>query len=360
MARSRQQAHDSFSLAPGLRMELVAAEPLIDSPVAMAFDERGFLYVAENRGYPTGPAAGEAPLGRIARLEDTDADGRFDRRTEFATGLTFPNGVMPSRDGLIVTCAPDILYLKDTDGDGQADQCSVWFTGFSTTGSTQLRVSHPTLGLDNWIYVTSGLTGGSVTCPRHPERPPLTFGRTDFRFRPDLSEYETCDGGGQYGLCFDDAGHRFICYNRVQVQHVVLPSRYLRRNPHLAFSETIQNCPTDLAPEPLKGHGQGARLFPISANVTTADSHAGTFTAACGVFIARGGSFPAMYAGGAFSCDPTGNLVHFDRISPRGATFTAKPVLEEAASSWPVQTTGFVPSFSPRARTKRLHLRHVS
>ncbi|HVU88135.1 MAG TPA: PVC-type heme-binding CxxCH protein [Pirellulales bacterium] len=326
-ALSPRQALDSFALAPGLRVELVAAEPLVDSPVAIAFDQQGYLYVAENRGYPSGPAPGEPPMGRIARLADTDGDGRYDRRTDFATDLTFPNGVLPWRGGLIVTCAPDILYLKDTDGDGQADERTVWFTGFATTGSTQLRVSHPTLGLDNWVYVTSGLTGGSVTCPAHPERPALKFGRTDFRFRPDLSAYETCDGGGQYGLCFDDAGHRFICYNRVQVQHVVLSSRYLQRNPHLAFSETVENCPTDLAPEPLAGHGQGARLFPISANITTADSHAGTFTAACGVFVWRGGNLPEQYTGGAFSCDPTGNLVHFDQLKPHGATFTAEPIL---------------------------------
>jgi len=325
---SPQQALASFVLEPGLRLELVAAEPLLDSPVAMAFDERGRLFVAENRGYPQGPPAGEAPLGRIALLEDTDADGQFDKRTEFAAGLTFPNGVMPWRGGLIVTCAPDILYLRDTDGDGIADQRTVWFTGFATTGSTQLRVSHPTLGIDNWIYVTSGLTGGNVTCPAHSERPALKFGRTDFRFRPDLSEYETCDGGGQYGLCFDDFGQRFVCYNRVQVQHVVLPSRYLRRNSHLAFSETLENCPVDLAPEPLKGHGQGARLYPLSTNVTTADSHAGTFTAACAVFVWRAGNLPERFDGGVFSCDPTGNLVHFDRLEPHGATFRALPARE--------------------------------
>src|ERR1700742_1278422 len=77
-ALAPQQALHSFALASGLRVELVAAEPSVDSPVAMAFDEQGYLYVAENRGYPTGPAAGEPPLGRIARLSDTDGDGRYD------------------------------------------------------------------------------------------------------------------------------------------------------------------------------------------------------------------------------------------------------------------------------------------
>src|SRR5947207_14988005 len=66
-----EKAPLSFQMEPSLRLELVAAEPLVASPVAMVFDERGRMYVAENRGYPTGPAAGEPPVGRIALLEDT-------------------------------------------------------------------------------------------------------------------------------------------------------------------------------------------------------------------------------------------------------------------------------------------------
>lgn len=313
----------AFRLEPGVKIELVAAEPTVESPVAMAFDERGRLYVAENRGYPTGPGEGQPPAGRIALLEDADGDGRFEKRTDFATGLTFPNGVMPWKGGLIVTCAPDVLYLKDTDGDGKADERKVLFTGFAVSGSTQLRVSHPTLGLDNWVYLTSGLTGGSVVSPDFPDRSPIELKRTDFRFRPDDDQYEAADGGAQFGQTFDDWGRRFICYNRVQVQHVVLGSRVLKRNPYLAFSETVQNCPAELSPEPLKGHGAAARLFPISSNVTTADSHAGTFTAACAVTIYRGTGLPSNYRGGAFSCDPTGNLIHFDRLEPNGATFSA-------------------------------------
>jgi putative membrane-bound dehydrogenase-like protein len=321
-----ERALAEFRLEPGLKIELVSAEPTIDSPVALAFDERGRMYVAENRGYPTGPGEGEPPAGRIALLEDFDGDGRFEKRTDFATGLTFPNGLMPWKGGLIVTCAPEILYLKDIDGDGQADLREVLFTGFSTSGSTQLRVSHPTLGLDNWVYLTSGLTGGNVVSPRFPERPPIELKRTDLRFRPDSDQYEAADGGAQFGQTFDDWGRRFICYNRVQVQHVVLPSRVLRRNPHLAFSETVQNCPVDVVPEPLKGHGAGARLFPLSSNVTTADSHAGTFTAACAVTVHRGTGLPEGYRGGAFSCDPAGNLIHFDQLEPNGATFAARRV----------------------------------
>jgi putative heme-binding domain-containing protein len=116
--------------------------------------------------------------------------------------------------------------------------------------------------------------------------------------------------------------------NRVQVQQVVLPSRYLRRNPHVGFGDTVQDLPESMLPEPLKGHGASARIFPISQNITTADSHAGTFTAACGVTIFRGTALPEEYRGCAFSCDPAGNLVHYDRLVPAGATFKAQRVRE--------------------------------
>jgi putative membrane-bound dehydrogenase-like protein len=325
-----EEAPRSFRLAPGLRLELVAAEPLVASPVALAFDERGRLYVAENRGYPTGPGKDAPPAGRVAMLEDTDGDGRMDRRAEFAEGLTFPNGVMPWKGGLIVTCAPDVFFLRDADGDGKADERRVLFTGFATTGSTQLRVSHPTLSIDNWTYLTSGLSGGAVVSPAVPDRPAVALKRTDFRFRPDGDSWEAADGGAQFGLSFDDFGRRFICYNRVQVQHVVIGSKVLRRNPHLAFSATVQDCPAEMVAGLLKGRGAGARLFPISSNVTTADSHAGTFTAACAVTVFRGTGLPDSYRGQVFSCDPTGNLIHVDRLEPRGATFSAHRVHDGA------------------------------
>ena len=145
------QALASLQVEAGLRVELVAAEPMVASPCAVAWDERGRMFVVENRGYPVGPGSNQPPAGVIAMLESTKHDGVYDKRTEFATGLTFPNGIMCWRGGVIVTCAPDIFFLQDTDGDGKADVKKVLLTGFGTTSTTQLRVSHPTLGLDGYI-----------------------------------------------------------------------------------------------------------------------------------------------------------------------------------------------------------------
>jgi putative membrane-bound dehydrogenase-like protein len=325
------EALASFELEPGYRIELAAAEPLIRSPVAIAFDERGRMFVVENRGYPD-PLDGSAPAaprGVVALLEDTDRDGRFDTRTDFATGLTYPNGVMPWDGGVFVTCAPDLLYLKDTNGDGVADVRRVVLTGFAATRTGQIRFSHPTLGLDNWMYLTGGLNGGRVTAPDHPERPAVEFTNSDSRFNPVTSAFELTGGQGQFGQTFDDYGRRFICDNRHPVWHAVLEPRYLSRNPHLASSTTVQEVAKS---------GADALVWPLSADMTTASfipalmsaPHAGTFTAASGVHIHRGDALPRGHEGSLFICESAQNLVQRQIRSASGVTFTSRPARQGA------------------------------
>lgn len=325
-----ESALAAFQHDPEVRVELVVAEPLVFQPCALAWDAAGRLFVVENRDYPTGPSPGQPSAAAIIRLDDTDGDGRMDRRTLFATNLTYPNGLMPWNGGLIVTCAPDILFLKDTDGDGYADVQRVLLTGFSTNGSTQLRVSHPLLGPDGWIYITSGLTRpGKISAPEHPGRPAVDIG-TDARFNPFTLEIEPVGGRGQFGQTFDEAGNRFHCMNRVHIQQTVIAPRYLARNPNYTGADAVQNVPETMVTDLLGGANQNfaARLYPISENLTTADSHVGTFTAACAVHVYRGNALPAQYRGDAFACDPTANLVHRDRLTEVGPTFASRMVNE--------------------------------
>ena len=293
-------------------MELAAAEPLVRDPVALCFGDAGRMFVVEGRSYPQ---LGESPLtlGTVALLEDADGDGRFEKRTTFADGFTFPNGILPWGGGVFLTCAPDIWFLKDTTGDGRADVRQIVLTGFGTESSSeQLRVASPTLGPDGWVYITSGLTDAKVTSPLHPSRPAVTAKRQDGRFHPETFVYEPLAGTGQFGQCFDALGHRFVSSNRNPLMHVVLSPDILKRNPHFAFTETVENV------VPV-----AARVYPISPDTTAAtyipslinQQHTGTYTSASGICI-RGGS--------AFICEPAQNLVQRQRLRPSGATFLAE------------------------------------
>lgn len=316
---SPQEALQSFQLEPGLELSLVAAEPLVSSPVAFTFDERGRLYVVENRGYPDfeGKVTTE---GRIALLEDTDGDGRYDKRTEFAAGLTYPNGICLWRGGVFVTCAPDIYYLKDTNGDGVADERRVVLTGFASTKTAQIRVSHPTLGPDGKIYVTSGLNTGKVLSPEHPERPAVEFTPSDSRFDPDTLAFETTGGRGQFGLAIDDFGRRFNCTNRSPLLSVMLEPWQLKRNPSLAFGAMVQE---------VSKIDYEAKVAPISQTTVTAAyipslmnaPHSGTFTSACGIALFRGTGLGEGFEGNAFVCEPAQNLVQRQIVRPEGASF---------------------------------------
>ena len=118
---------NTFSIREGFEIQLVAAEPLVVDPVAMAFDEHGRLYVVEMIGYSEHR---DDRLGRVRLLEDENGDGQFDRSTVFADKLAWPTAVACFDGGVFVGATPDILYLKYTDGDRKADERKVALTGF--------------------------------------------------------------------------------------------------------------------------------------------------------------------------------------------------------------------------------------
>ena len=133
------------------RPKLFVAEPQIGKPIAMTWDERGRLWVAETVDYPNEMQPKGKGRDRISICEDTDGDGKADKVTVFADNLSIPTSLCFANGGVIVAQAPDMLFLKDTDGDGKADVRKVLFTGFGTR-DTHAGPSNLRYGLDNWIY----------------------------------------------------------------------------------------------------------------------------------------------------------------------------------------------------------------
>lgn len=308
------EALADFQLPTGYRIELVAAEPEMVDPVAIAFDEKGRLWVVEMHNYPS-LAPGEAPSSRIRILEDHDGDGRFETASTFADGLLFPTGLQLWRGGVIVTLAGQIVYFPDENRDGRADRQEPWFEGFATLNE-QLRANHPQLAADGWVYVAGGLRGGQIRNLRDPSADPVSINGRDFAFDPVTGHCKAVSGNGQFGLTFDDFGRRFTCSNRNPLFEVMFEQRYLDLNPKLVFPRVVHD---------VAAAGAASRLYPRTRALTTSAQHAGQFTAACGVEIFRGTGLPTSAVGNAFICEPTANLVHREVIFPTGAALTSAP-----------------------------------
>ncbi|MGL5094024.1 MAG: PVC-type heme-binding CxxCH protein, partial [Planctomycetia bacterium] len=157
-ALSPKDALARMKTPEGFRVELFAAEPDVVNPVAMAFDEKGAVYVAESFEYPRlEPGPGK---DRIRRLEDADGDGAVDKITTFAEGLNIPSGLAVGYGGLFVANSPDLLFLSDADGDGKAETREVLLTGFGRADTHELP-NCLTWGPDGWLYGLNGVFNGS-------------------------------------------------------------------------------------------------------------------------------------------------------------------------------------------------------
>jgi putative membrane-bound dehydrogenase-like protein len=321
-----KDALSTFRLKKGFHLELIASEPLIASPVAMAFDERGRLFVVEMIDYSE--RRDQLPhLGRIRLLEDTDGDGVFDKSSVYADNLPWPTGVFCYGGGIFVIATPDILYLKDTKGDGKADVRETVFSGFAE-GVQRINVQElPNSliwGLDNRIHGATSGEGGLVRSLRHPETKLLDLHGRDFAVEPRSMTITAEAGGGQHGLSFDDYGHRFTCNNSDHIRLFMYDERYAARNPFYDMPSPLASIAVD---------GPAAEVYRVSleepwrvirtrwrvAGVMTGPVEgggrsSGYFTGATGITIYRGNAFPADFHGNAFVGECAFNLVHRKKL----------------------------------------------
>lgn len=286
-------------------LELFAAEPNVMHPIAMSWDERGRLFVLITKDYPN-ERKPEGGSDYILICEDTNNDGKADKFTRFADGLSIPTGMVFANGGLIVSQAPDMLFLKDTDGDDKADVKKVLFTGFGTfdthAGPSSLRY-----GFDNWIW---GCVGYSGFKGKLPETDSLKFGQAFFRFKPDGSKMEwmTTTSNNTWGFAFNETNDVFgSTANNSHGWYMAIPHRYFNSANMIDNGSRSTDTHRDMKP--------------ITEKVRQVDAFGG-FTAAAGHNFYTARAFPKKYWNNiAFVAEPTGHILHQNNLVKKGTDF---------------------------------------
>lgn len=331
------EALKTFQLPDGFQIEIAAAEPEIVDPASFAWGADGRLWVVEMRDYPSGIDGKGKPGGVVKVLEDRDVDGRYETATVFLDDIPFPTGVMPWRNGVLISSAPDILYAEDTDGDGKADDIEVLFTGF-VPGNQQHRVNGFEWGLDGWIYAANGDSGGRVKSVKTGKV--IDISGRDVRFRPETGELETVSSQSQFGRRRDDFGNWFGNNNSTWLWHIGLPERSLARNAKLAVKSTKRV---------LANYENSTRVFPASTpaqrpNQPWSLNHV---TSACSPSPYRDDLFGPAFATSIFISEPVHNCVHREVFEPAGSGFQSLRAGNE-------QKTEFLASTDPWFRPTTL------
>lgn len=321
----------TFQLRPGFRIELVAAEPLIRDPVAIAFDESGRMYVVEYPEFNEYTFKEPKPSGAIKLLEDKDGDGRFEKATKFLDKVAFPTAVICYDGGVFVGAAPNVLYCKDTTGDGRADVRRKVLTGFARDFAGGGLLNSFRCGLDNRIHIATSFAGGNIRRADRPDDEPVSVRSRGVVLDPRTGDFELTSGGGQHGLGIDDWGRKFLCSNVNPMQLLMYDGRYIARNPFFAPPAAAVN---------INGEGRLAKLHRISPlepwrierSKMVADSRpddegskpGGLFTSSSGITIYRGDAWPKEYRGNMFVGEVTNNLVYRAKLESRGLGLVAR------------------------------------
>jgi glucose/arabinose dehydrogenase len=283
------QAIATMQLAEGFRIETVAEEPLVEHPVAMAFDADGRIWVVEMRSYmPDVEGNGEdAPSGRVKFLEDLDGDGRMDKSTVFLDKLVLPRAVGIVRDGVLIAAPPRLLFCRDTNGDGQSDEQTVVATDYGVPGNPEHMPNGLMPGVDNWLYSAN----------------------YDKRIRYDGHAWhsEIVPELGQWGISQDDFGRLFHNTNTDQLRGSLIAPHYADRNPHYRTAVSVnEQIAKDQTVWPAHATAVDRGYL---AHLMRRDGTLRNFTAACAPLVYRGGLFPRDLHHNAFVCEPAANLI---------------------------------------------------
>jgi putative membrane-bound dehydrogenase-like protein len=310
--RSPEEAVAKMTVPDGFNVEIVAAEPDVVNPVAMAIDEKGRYWITESFEYPRRePGPGK---DRIKVLEDTNGDGKVDKVTVFAEGLNIPSGIAVGHGGVWVANSPDILFMQDTDGDLKADKQEVIVTGFGRDDTHELPNSF-TWGPDGWLYGLNGVFNycdvkyGEANPNYNADHPGWKFTCALFRIQPRTRKFEIFAEGtsNPWGVAINENGDFFLSACVIDhLWHIADNGYYIR---------------------------QGGPYPPHTWPIESIVEHKHQKAAYCGITWFDSPAYPDQYRKVLYMGNIHGGCINADVLERNGSTykgkahsgFTAKP-----------------------------------
>jgi len=311
------EAVKTFFMPPGYRVELVASEPLIHAPTAVDWDLQGRLWVVEMTGFVRDlvtPEPNLDPIGNVVVLEDTDRDGRMDKRTVFADKLILPRAVKVLDNGVLVGEPGTLWFMRDTNGDLKADTRKVITHSYGLLrGSVEGNANSLFWGLDNVMHTSENEVN-------------IRLKNGEFELKPTLSR-------GEWGLSQDDAGRMYRNTNESALHVDLVPTPYFQRNPALLRTrgsyESLAGESGDLnIVWPVRPNPGTNRAY--QTGIDRADGSLNRFTAVCAPLIYRGDRLPPDLYGNAFVAEPAANFVSRIVLSDDGTTIKARKAYDNA------------------------------
>jgi mono/diheme cytochrome c family protein/glucose/arabinose dehydrogenase len=304
-----QEEMKTFSMPPGYHAQLVAAEPLIESPIIIDFDPDGRMWVLELQGFlpDTSGRDTQEPVCDVAVLEDLDGNGTMDKRTVFADHLVLPRALKVLDHGVLVGEPPNLWLMKDTNGDLKADTKESVYKNYGRfIGGVEHNANGLLWAMDNVLYTSEW-----------NENLRLKAGK--FEVLPSLSR-------GQWQASQDDAGRVYRDVNDAPLFVDYTPARYFLRNPNAARTRGLYESLIDQ---------MAATVYPIRQNRGVNRGYRDPFFRADGSSIViqgagsptvyRGDKYPADVRSSVFITDSPTNLVHrFDIVDDGTGKLTAK------------------------------------
>ena len=332
------EAAKTMQVPNGFNVTLFAGEPNIKQPIAFCIDDRGRLWVAEANNYPNKKAGKK---DRIIILEDTDGDGRHDKRIVFYDKLEYVSGIEVGFGGVWVMSIPNFYFIPDADYNGVPDgEPVVLLDGFGTHANSHTIANGFAWGPDGWLYGTHGITNWSLPGkPGTPKEKRRRFEGGVWRYHPVRHVWESFAIGttNPWGIDWNEYGHAFVC-NCVNPHlfHIIQGAHYepARNRPTGRFA--YERIPT------IADHLHFTNTKTIRAGIGTPEEDAaGGGHAHSGTMIYLGDNWPAKYRGDVFMNNIHGRRINHDRLARKGSGYAAShaPDVMRARDPWFVGVT---------------------